>query len=98
MENDPTVLEAARVLAGKDLQDNSNDQAKITRAFRLIICRKPNEKELSILTGLYNEELKGMDEQTAERVLNVGEYPMPQNIDKIAMAAMMKTIDTMYNL
>lgn len=98
MENDPTVLEAARVLAAKVLQDNSNTQARITKAFRLIICRRPNQKELSILTGLYNDELKSMDKQTAARVLNVGEYPIPTNIDKVMLAAMMKTVDTIYNL
>src|SRR3569833_412681 len=36
MENDATVLEAARVLAAKLLKDNSQTSAKITKAFRLI--------------------------------------------------------------
>jgi Protein of unknown function (DUF1553) len=98
MENDPTVLEAARVLAAKLLEDKSNANAKIYKAFRLIICRKPNEKELAILTGYYNDQLKAMDKKAAAKVLNVGEFPIPDNLDKVTLAAMMKVVDTIYNL
>jgi len=98
MENDPTVLEAARVLATKLLQDKSSSKEKVYKAFRLIICRKPNEKEQTILDSYYNEELKTMDMRTAERVLNVGEYPLPDNINKVELAAMMKVVDAIYNL
>jgi hypothetical protein len=98
MENDPTVLEGARVLAAKLLQDKSSARDKIYKAFRLIICRKPNEKELAILNGYYSDELKMMDMQTAVKVLNVGEYPIPDNLNKVTLAAMMKVVDTIYNL
>jgi hypothetical protein len=98
MENDATVLEAARVLAAKLLQDKSSAGNKIYKAFRLIVCRKPNEKELSILTGYFNDELKTMDNTTAAKTLNVGEYPIPENINKIDLAALMKVVDTIYNL
>ena len=98
MENDPTVLEAARVLATKLLQDKSSANEKVYKAFRLIICRKPNEKEQAILDSYYNEELKAMDRPTAEKVLNVGEYPLPENVNKVNLAAMMKVVDAIYNL
>jgi len=98
MENDPTVLEAARVLAGKLLQDKSNVNDKIYKAFRLIICRKPKEQELAILKDYYFGELKEMDKKTASKVLNVGEYPIPDNINKVNLAAMMKVVDAIYNL
>ncbi|WP_295670140.1 PSD1 and planctomycete cytochrome C domain-containing protein [uncultured Mucilaginibacter sp.] len=98
MENDPTVLEAARVLATKLVQDKSSSKEKIYKAFRLIICRKPNEKEQAILDSYYNEELKAMDLLTAGKVLNVGEYPSPENVNKVNLAAMMKVVDAIYNL
>jgi hypothetical protein len=98
MENDPTMLEASRVLAAKLLQDKSNARDKIYKAFRLIICRKPNEQELAILNGYYNDQLKSLDRKTAVKVLNVGEYPIPDNIDKVNLAAMMKVVSTIYNL
>ncbi|WP_309331091.1 PSD1 and planctomycete cytochrome C domain-containing protein [Mucilaginibacter sp.] len=98
MENDPTVLEAARVLATKLIQDKSSSKEKVYKAFRLIICRKPNEKEQAILDSYYNEELKAMDLHTAGKVLNVGEYPLPDNVNKVNLAAMMKVVDVIYNL
>lgn len=98
MENDPTVLEAARVLAAKLLKDNSQTNAKITKAFRLIMCRTPNEKELNILTGYYADQLKTLHKKDAQKVLAVGEYPIPQDLDKVTLAAMMETVDTIYNL
>ncbi|SDG90770.1 PSD1 and planctomycete cytochrome C domain-containing protein [Mucilaginibacter sp. P25] len=98
MLNDPTVLESARVLAAKLLQDKSTSTAKITKAFRLILCRHPEQKELAILTSYYTDELKTMKKADAEKLLTVGEYPVPANLDKITLAAMMKVVDTMYNL
>ena len=98
MLNDPTVLEASRVLAAKLLQDNSSATAKVTKAFRLIMCRHPQEKELAILTAYYTDELKTMKKADAEKLLIVGEYPLPVDVDKITLAAMMKVVDTIYNL
>jgi len=98
MENDPTVLEAARVLAAQLVQDKSSSKDKVCKAFRLIICRKPTEKEQAILDSYYQEELRAMNMKTAEKVLNVGEYPVPDNINKVNLAAMMKVVDAIYNL
>ena len=39
-----------------------------------------------------------MNKKNAEKLLNVGEYPMPAGMDKITLAAMMKVVDTIYNL
>ena len=80
------------------LKDNSPANDKIKKAFRLIMCRTPNEKELRILAGYYNDQLKTLNKKDAQKVLNVGEYPIPQDIDKVMLAAMMKTVDTIYNL
>jgi hypothetical protein len=98
MMNDPTMLESARVLAQKMLQDNSQPRDKIYIAFRRIICRKPTDKEMSILTSYYLDQLQSIDRKDAEKLLAVGEYPMPANMDKINLAALMKVIDTIYNL
>ncbi|QPH39185.1 PSD1 and planctomycete cytochrome C domain-containing protein [Pedobacter endophyticus] len=99
MLNNPTVLEASRVLAAKLLQENNPLEAKITRAFRLIVCRKPNEKEINLLSTYYNSQLKVyQDMAKAEKLLAVGEYPMPKQIDKTKLAAMMTVVSTIYNL
>lgn len=98
MMNDPVVLEAARVLAAKLLLEKSQTKDKITKAFRLIVCRKPNEKEIMLLTNYYNEELKSLKAPNAEKLVAVGEYPIPENINKKLLAAMMQVISTIYNL
>lgn len=98
MMNDPTVLEASRVLAARLLREKNQPQQKIYKAFRLIVCRKPNEKEVAILTNYYNEQLKTLKKLSAEKMIAVGEYPMPQNLDAVKPAAMMRVVSTIYNL
>jgi hypothetical protein len=98
MLNDPTVLEASRVLAAKLLQEGTDINDQVTKAFRLIVCRKPTEKEVSILTAYYRKELAGMDAATAKKSLSVGEYPIPQGVDTLKLAAMMRVVSTIYNL
>jgi hypothetical protein len=98
MMNDPAVLEASRVLAAKLLQENSPSKDKINKAFRLIVCRKPTEKEMGILTAYYEKELKKITKSLAEKALSVGEYPIPEKIDKTTLAALMRVVNTIYNL
>ena len=98
MMNDPAVLEASRVLAAKLLLENSPSKDKITKAFRLIVCRKPTEKEMGILTAYYEKELKKITKPIAEKALSVGEYPIPEKVDKTTLAALMRVVNTIYNL
>jgi hypothetical protein len=99
MLNDPTVLEASRVLAAKLLMENNQSQEKIRKAFRLIVCRNPSEKEIELLTSYYADQLQVFKQTSqAEKVLAVGEYPIPAKVNKTALAAMMGVITTIYNL
>jgi hypothetical protein len=99
MLNDPAVLEASRVLAAKLLLENSAVQAKLVKAFRLIVCRNPNEKEIKVLNAYYADQLKVFQQKSqAEKVLAVGEYPIPEKINRRSLAAMMQVMTTIYNL
>jgi len=98
MMNDPAVLEASRVLAGQLLQEKSTQDAKIIKAFRLIVCRKPTDKELSILTVFYQKQNSTLTKETAAKMVAVGEYPLTRSIDQIKQAALMRVISTIYNL
>jgi hypothetical protein len=98
MMNDPAVLEASRVLAANLLEEKSESRDKIIKAFRLIICRKPNEKELGVLTAYYDKQLKNINEQAVDRMLAVGEYPITRKVDKKTLAALMRVVSTIYNL
>ncbi|QMU28573.1 PSD1 and planctomycete cytochrome C domain-containing protein [Adhaeribacter radiodurans] len=98
MMNDPTVLEASRVLAAKLLQENNSTENKIKKAFRTIVCRQPSQKELQLLSNYYQEELKTLNKSIAEKRLAVGEYPLPAKTDKMKLAAFMQVVTTIYNL
>ena len=50
------------------------------------------------MNGYYNEQLKAINKQDATKLLDVGEYPIPENLNKVNLAAMMEVIDTMYNM
>ncbi|CAN5920346.1 hypothetical protein BH24BAC1_BH24BAC1_22750 [soil metagenome] len=98
MMNDPTVLEASRVLAAKLLQEDSPPRDQITKAFRLVVCRMPTDRELTQLTQYYEQELKLLKPESVEKLIKVGEYPLPQRINKTTLAAMMQVVSALYNL
>lgn len=100
MLNDPTVLEASKVLAAKLLQEHSDKKAKIQKAFRLIVGRTPDEKELHVLEELYKEQLQLLqnDLPTARKLLAVGEHGIRSDEDERTWAAFMQVVHTIYNL
>jgi hypothetical protein len=100
MMNDPTVLEASRVFAQKLVNEKSTTDEKIIKAFRTIICRKPTDKELSILNKYFDDQLKMFQGKklSADTTLKVGEYPLNDKIDLNISAAMMKVVNAIYNM
>ncbi|MEP7144286.1 MAG: PSD1 and planctomycete cytochrome C domain-containing protein [Ferruginibacter sp.] len=100
MMNDPTVLEAARVLSQKLMEENISAEEKIKKAFRRIICRVASSKENSILKTYYDDQLKQFREKQldATATLNVGEYPFDKKPDINSTAALMKVINMIYNM
>ena len=99
MLNDPTVLEAARVLAGRLLDESSTEREKIEKAFRLIVCRRPTDAEMNVLLEYYAEEKATLetDAAKARKLLDVGEYPKA-NHEPVTHAALMQVICSIYNL
>jgi hypothetical protein len=98
MLNDPTVLEASRVLAAKLLVEKSSSLDKIKKAFRLIVCRNPSEKELSVLSSYFAKQQAHITKSQAVKLLAVGEYPISPTMDKKQLAVMMRVVNTIYNL
>lgn len=98
MMNDPTVLEASRVLAAALLSEKNAVKDQIRKAFRLIVCRKPTEDEIGMLEKYYMEESETLSEKQAQELLDVGESPILQEINRIELAAMMLVVNTIYNL
>lgn len=100
MMNDPTVLEAARVLAQTLAVQNPKAEDNIITAYRSIICRTPNKKQSEILMSYYNEQLQYFNAKKApaESFLKTGESPNAEQADKIKTAALMKVIMMIYNM
>jgi len=113
MENDPTVLEASRVLGARLLLGNpkASGDAILAKVFHLILCRLPKPRELAILHTYYRDQLATMTAGNAARLLAIGEYPLPREFETKAgedqqpvitrrreLAALMKVIDAVYNL
>jgi hypothetical protein len=101
MINDPTVLEASKVLAAKLMSDYSSPMPeRIQKAFRLILGRNGDEEEVSILLKYYEESLQKIqpDTTTAQKLLDVGEYIVDANGKEAQLAAFMQVVHTIYNL
>ena len=98
MMNDPAVLEASRVLAARLINEKNSPETAISKAFRTIVCRKPTAQELKILTDYHQRIMMGMEEKQAVKLLSVGEYPIPVNINKKELASLMRIVNTIYNM
>jgi len=100
MMNDPLVMEASRVLASQLTEKESEPETAIEEAFKRILCRAPNSKELDILSGYFEEELSrfSKDQASADDLFKVGEYPIKEEKITPNTAAMMQVILAMYNL
>lgn len=100
MMNDPTVLEASRVLAQQLQEKGQAIDMTIAAAFRRIICRTASPKEMQILQAYYIEQLQLFREKQLDalKTLSVGDSPLHRNLDLDASAALMKVVNTIYNL
>lgn len=100
MLNDPTTLEASRVLAQELEAQNNTVKEKIATAFRRIICRKATDKELQALQSYYDEQVKLFTQKQldAAKTIEVGEYHRTDKLNINTWAALMKTVNTIYNL
>lgn len=98
MMNDPTVLEASRVLAGNLLKESKDLDFMIQKAFRMIVCRHPSSKEMEILKNYYGKSIQSLADADAEKLLRQGEYPQAKGLEVKPWAALMQVIATIYNM
>jgi len=100
MMNDPMVLEASRVFAQRLVVEKWSSDDKLTKAFRRIICRLPSTKELSILSAYHADQLSQFKSRKldASATIKAGEYPIDGKANANEMAALMKTINLIYNM
>jgi len=99
--NDPTYVEAARVLAQRTLSETGRDPDKrISYAFRLATTRNPGHDEIEALRQLAQQELAHYrhDREAAVELLKVGESPYNPKLDASELAAWTTVASTILNL
>jgi hypothetical protein len=98
--NDPVFVEAARVFAGRVLEDGStgDDTARIRLAYRLALNREPRDAELVSLAGFLTAQRDTFRAAPgdAEKALAVGLAPRPK-LDPIEHAALMQLARVLLN-
>lgn len=99
--NDPTMIEAARKLAERALQQPGSDAThQLTQMYRWSIGRNPNAKTLAVLDSnlRYFQSHFAENPKAAEQLLGVGESARDTNIPATEHAAMTATAHLIMNL
>jgi hypothetical protein len=99
MLNDPTVLEASRVLAAQLILSLPDDESRVVQAFRKILCRQPSARERGQLLQYLQSQKNhfGQAPEAALQLLQVGAYPQAA-LPATEVAAFMQVITALYNL
>jgi hypothetical protein len=98
--NDPTWVEAARVLAERSLSETADLDAALTRAFRHVIGRRPTDYDLTALRRAYGRQLEhfAAAPDAARELLAVGVAPRDNALDPATHAALTSTCLLIFNL
>jgi hypothetical protein len=88
--NDPTWVEAARVLAAMGLKKGGPLDEQLTLAFRRVCCRVPTERDLAHLHRAYERQLAiyQADTEAAKDFLAVGKKARDETLDVAQHAAL----------
>ncbi|HND52120.1 MAG TPA: DUF1553 domain-containing protein, partial [Pirellulaceae bacterium] len=88
--NDPTFIEAARVLGQRTLRDGgATDDERLSYAFRLATSRSPDADETAALESLLQRERTAFraNAEAAESLIKIGLAPAPADIPRFELAA-----------
>ena len=101
--NDPTFVEAARVLAQTVLLDPSIDsvpETRIGRMFTLALARQPFEREAASLEGFFKDRMNHYEAapEEAKALVSVGLAPLTDKVDFSELAAWTAVARVVLNL
>lgn len=98
--NDPTWVEAARVLAERCLKEGGTIDTQLTLAFRRVVCRSPSNNDLKMLRRAYERQLAiyRPDPEAARALLSVGAVARNESFDLAEHAAMSAVCLAILNL
>ena len=98
--NDPQYLEAARVLAGRMIDEGGDTlEEQLHYGFRLLTGREPNKEELELIIRLYHEELENYQTHPdkAQEYLSIGEHTAHPQVAPAQLAALAVTAHAVMN-
>lgn len=99
--NDPTYVEAARAFAARILSECKGDAAqRISWAFECCLQRKARPEELTTMQALLEKHLAAYraDSNAASLLLQTGQAPTPEVLDKPELAAWVHIARVLLNL
>ncbi|HTI51649.1 MAG TPA: DUF1549 and DUF1553 domain-containing protein, partial [Planctomycetaceae bacterium] len=99
--NDPTYVEAARLLAERMLREGGDSPAsRIEHGFRLLLAREPRADELAILTAAFERAAREFRDDTAGAagLLAVGTVQTDSRLDAAQLAALTTVASILLNL
>jgi hypothetical protein len=99
--NDPTFVEAARVLAQRALKDTySSDRDRIDAVFRTVTLRSPRTEEQQILEEALRKYRLNFqrDSAAAEQLAKIGEFPRDAELNVAELASYTTLTSLIMNL
>ena len=99
--NDPTYIEAARVLAQNVLREAGGDPSKrLTLAFRRVTGRVPDARESKILSELAAKQMVryAHDAKGAQALISIGETPVDKKFPVTELAAWTNVATVLLNM
>jgi hypothetical protein len=98
--NDPTWVEAARMLAEHSMRACPDFDGRLAYAFRRVICRAATEHDLTVLRRLYHKQLAiyQADIESARAFLRVGAARRDESLDVAEHAALSAVCLAILNL
>jgi len=98
--NDPTWVEASRVLAERAIKTAADVDGRLAFAFRRILGRRPTDYDMTAIRRMYERQLAvyQADGDAAKQLLGIGESPRDETLDAAAHAAMSGVCLGIFNL
>lgn len=98
--NDPTYVEAARVLAAGIMERGGDFDQGLRWAWRRALSREPTAAEATMMGDLFEKQLAHYKAEPARALqfLAVGHAPVPEAIDAVELAAWSMVCRTLLNL
>ncbi len=98
--NDPTYVEAARAFAEKIVAGAKDTPSRVRFAYRRALNREPRPVEIKLLSALFDKHLGEYekDVKAAQRLLNIGDRPIPTDKQAPELAAWTSVARVILNL